>query len=61
MIPFLGLREAQNLLQDAGFFSMRPNRVQNLISVTQSYEIINLPGIQLRHITLHIQATFLRV
>ena len=61
VIPFAVLREAQNLLHDAGYFSMRPNRIQNLISVTQSLEIIQLPGIQLRHVTLHIQATYLRV
>ena len=61
MIPFAVLREAQNLLQDGGYFSMRPHRVQDLISVTMAQEIINLPGVRLHHLTVYIQATYLHV
>ena len=61
MIPFAVLREAQNLLNDHHLFMHRPRRVQNLISVTMSYEVIPTPGVEVRHIGLFIQASFLRV
>ena len=61
IIPFNGLREAQNLLNDNQFFMHRPRRVQNLISVTQSFESIPTPGVEVRHISLFIQASYLRV
>lgn len=61
MIPFVNLREAQELLQDVGAFSQRPHLVQNLISVTMSNEVLHIPGVILQHITINIQATYLRV
>ena len=61
MIPFVNLREAQELLQDVGAFSMRPHLIQNLISVTMANEVINIPGVVLQHITINLQATYLRV
>ena len=61
MIPFVNLREAQELLQDIGAFAMRPHLIQNLISVTMSNEVLTIPGVILQHITINIQATYLRV
>ena len=61
MIPFVGLREAQNLLNDHQLFMRRPRRVQNIISITMSYETIPIPGVEVRHIGIYIQASFLRI
>ena len=61
MIPFVGLREAQNLLNDAQVFSNRPHRIQNLMSVTMSYEVIPTPGVEIHHIGIFVQASYLRV
>ena len=61
MIPFENLREAQNLLLDHHLFMRRPRRIQNLLSVTMSYEIIPTPGVEVRHVGLFLQASYLRV
>ena len=61
MIPYPALREAQNLLVDGNYFMNRPRRVQNLLSVTQSFESIPTPGIEIRHIGIFIQGSFLQM
>ena len=59
VVPFRGLVQAHALLQDANAFSNGPHVVQNIISLTKSFERVTIPGVTVAHIGIYLQASYL--